>query len=90
MTKNPLLKRIFTTLCFSSFAAFSYGQTIEKTSLISYSDFPFLKTPTSYLNFGLGSDKNLKLYGTQFIPGKFKSETTKKYKGPTFFSGGDF
>jgi hypothetical protein len=89
MKKNPLLKRIGTLLFCSSISSFSFSQTVEKTSLISYSDFPFLKTPTSYLKFGLGSDKNLKLYGTQFIPGKFKSETTKKYKGPTFFSGGD-
>lgn len=89
MRTNPLLKRIFTSLCFSSIASFSFGQTIEKTSLISYNDFYFLKTPTSYLKFGIGSDKNLKLYGTQFIPGKFKNENAKKYKGPTFFSGGD-
>ena len=88
MTKNPLLKRIFTSLCFSSIASLSFSQTIEKTSLITYFDYPTLKTPTAYLTFGIGSDKNLKLYGSQFIPGKFRNANAKS-KGLSFFSGGD-
>lgn len=88
MTTNPLLKRLFILLFISSIAFSNFGQTIEKTSLISYTDFHYLKTPTSYLKFGIGSDKNLKLYGSQFVPGKFKNANAKS-KGLTFFSGDD-
>jgi hypothetical protein len=88
MTTNPLLKRILTSLCFSFIASFSFAQTIEKTNLITYYDYPSLQTSTTYNAIGIGTDKNLKLYGSQFIPGKVKSATEKE-KGFSTFSGND-
>jgi hypothetical protein len=88
MTKNPLLKRIFTSLCFSCIASFSFGQTIEKKALITYYDYPKLQTAISFSAIGIGSDKNIKLYGSQFIPGRIKNAAEKE-KSFSLISGND-
>jgi hypothetical protein len=88
MTTTPLLKRILTTLCFSSIASFSFAQTVEKTVLVTYYDYPKLPTATSFSAIGIGPDKNIKIYGSQFIPGRIKNAAEKE-KSFSMISGND-
>jgi hypothetical protein len=85
---NSLSKRIGSLLLFSSISSLSFTQTVEKTALITYYDYPYLQTVTSYNAIGIGANKDLKLYGSQFIPGKVKNAAEKE-KGFSTFSGND-
>lgn len=68
----------------------SSAQTIEKIIPITFSDYPSLKTGISLTAIGVGSDQNLRVYGNQFIPGKFKNTgNATKTSGISFFSGSD-
>lgn len=64
----------------------SSAQTIEKIIPITFSDYPSLKTGISLTAIGVGSDQNLRVYGNQFIPGKFKNTgNATKTSGISFF-----
>jgi hypothetical protein len=88
MTTTPLLKRIGTLLFFSSISCFSFAQTVEKVSKITYYDYADLRTKTAYSAIGIGADKHIKLYGSQFMPGKIKNAAEKE-KGFSMISGND-
>lgn len=67
---------------------FINAQSIEKTTTITLSNYPNLKTNQGVYSMNIDGEKKLRIYTSHFIPGKFKNSTTS-VGGFSVFSGKD-